>query len=240
MLRKNRGQSFGGIWVFPGGKVEPGDERPGRARRRTTTPAAPRCARRPRRPALALDDADLVPFAHWVPPEEAPKRFSTWFFVAALPAGAADVVVDGGEIGDHVWTTPAGALERHAAGEVELAPPTWVTLHSLAEVGRPDGRRRAGPRASDGRLLLHAHRRHVDDQLVAVWAPDAGYESGDLDAPGPRHRLVMATPAAGRSNAAPDRLASPCAIELAEVGARRSRAREVDADLVDARRRGRP
>ena len=27
--------------------------------------------------------------------------------------------------------------------------------------------------------------------LVAVWAPDAAYESGDLAAPGPRHRLVM-------------------------------------------------
>ena len=30
--------------------------------------------------------------------------------------------------------------------------------------------------------------------LVAVWAGDAGYESGDVDAPGSRHRLVMANP----------------------------------------------
>ena len=27
--------------------------------------------------------------------------------------------------------------------------------------------------------------------LVTVWAPDAAYETGDLDGPGPRHRLVM-------------------------------------------------
>ena len=25
MLRKNRGQAFGGMWVFPGGKVDPDD-----------------------------------------------------------------------------------------------------------------------------------------------------------------------------------------------------------------------
>jgi hypothetical protein len=33
----------------------------------------------------------------------------------------------------------------------------------------------------------------VDDDgvLVAVWAPDVGYDSGDVSAAGPRHRLVM-------------------------------------------------
>jgi hypothetical protein len=30
-----------------------------------------------------------------------------------------------------------------------------------------------------------------DGVLVAVWAPDAGYDTGDLSAAGPRHRLVM-------------------------------------------------
>jgi hypothetical protein len=27
--------------------------------------------------------------------------------------------------------------------------------------------------------------------MAALWAGDAGYESGDADAPGPRHRLWM-------------------------------------------------
>jgi hypothetical protein len=30
------------------------------------------------------------------------------------------------------------------------------------------------------------------DDLVALWHGDAGYESGDAAADGPRHRLVMA------------------------------------------------
>ena len=181
MLRKNAGQSFGGMWVFPGGRLEPDDDGP--------AAAAVREAQEETGLDLARDD--LVPFAHWVPPEGAPKRFATWFFLAALPPGAADVVVDGGEIGDHVWTSPADALERHAAGEVELAPPTWVTLHSLAEAVSPED---ALARARREEIAYFSTRiRGHGEALLAVWAPDAAYEGGDVDAAGPRHRLVMAT-----------------------------------------------
>ena len=31
----------------------------------------------------------------------------------------------------------------------------------------------------------------LDDRMMAMWQGDAGYESGDPDAPGARHRLVM-------------------------------------------------
>lgn len=187
MLRKNRGQAFGGLWVFPGGKVEPGDERPAAdevddARRAAVREAAEETG-------LVLAGEDLVPFAHWSPPPEAPKRFSTWFFVAAVPADGQAVVVDGGEIGDHVWTTPAGALERHAAGEVGLVPPTWVTLHSLAEAVSPDD---AVTRARREPIAFYSTRIvGQGEALVAMWSPDAGYDTGDLDAPGARHRLTM-------------------------------------------------
>ena len=135
MLEKSRGQTFGGAWVFPGGKVEPGDEAPDAAEVDDARRAAVREAAE--ETGIALGDADLVPFAHWLAPLQAPKRFSTWFFVAEQPADAADVVVDGGEIGDHRWATPAEALARHAAGDVELLPPTWITLHELAGAASP-------------------------------------------------------------------------------------------------------
>ena len=185
MLRKNSGQVFGGMWVFPGGRVEEGDGSGDDATRNAAVREAEE------ETGMALVPADLVPFAHWVPPPEAPKRFDTWFFLVAVPAGAGEIVVDGGEIGDHVWTTPATALARHAAGEIDLAPPTWVTLHRLAE-STDVSSAVAAARAGD---VEHFATRigGIDDDLVAVWDPDAGYETGDLSLPGPRHRLVMAT-----------------------------------------------
>ena len=187
MLRKNRGQAFGGMWVFPGGKVEPDDGPAGGPEEEIARHAAIREAAE--ETGVVLDDAELVPLAHWVPPEDAPKRFSTWFFVAALPEGAAEVVVDGGEIGDHVWTTPQAALDRHAAREVELAPPTWITLWRLAQATSADGVLEA---ARTGEVARHFTRVVFDDDvLVTLWEPDAAYRSGDLAAPGARNRLRM-------------------------------------------------
>ncbi len=183
MLRKTKGQAFGGLWVFPGGRVEPGDGDGFDGARQ----AAVREARE--ETGLSLDATELLPFAHWFPPPEAPRRFATWFFLAALPAGAAEVIVDGGEIGDHVWTTPSAALERHRSGEIKMVPPTWVTLHRLVDLADMA----AALSDAQDRDLEHFSTHMVDDDgvLVAVWAPDAGYGSGDLTAPGPRHRLVM-------------------------------------------------
>jgi 8-oxo-dGTP pyrophosphatase MutT (NUDIX family) len=189
MLEKNRGQAFGGMWVFPGGKVDEGDTRPGDdeelavARRAAVREAAEETG-------LILAAEDLVPFSHWVPPLEAARRFSTWFFVAVLPDGLGDVVVDGGEIGDHVWTTVPAVMARHAAGEVELAPPTWMSLWWVSQHGDAEATVAAARRLPQiARHFTHVH--FIDGVLVTVWEPDAGYDSGDLDAAGPRNRLHM-------------------------------------------------
>jgi 8-oxo-dGTP pyrophosphatase MutT (NUDIX family) len=187
MLRKNRGQAFGGHWVFPGGRVEPGDGSPGASEQKAAQHAAVREAAE--ETGVVLRGAELIPFGIWVPPLEAPKRFSTWFFVAALPEGAEEVVIDGGEIGDHVWEAPQAALDRHAAGEVELVPPTWITLWQLAQSDSVEG---ALDWARTTDIRRHATRMVNDSGvLVALWEPDAGYESGDLTIAGPRNRLRM-------------------------------------------------
>ena len=85
---------------------------------------------------------------------------------------------------------PADALARRDALEIELAPPTWMTLHYLARVRRRSTsswptRTRASP-ATTRRTWARATAG-----LAAMWPGDAGYESGDVDAPGPRHRLWM-------------------------------------------------
>ena len=183
MLRKTRGQAFGGMWVFPGGRVEAGDGT-GLAGARA---AAVREAAE--ETGLVLGAGDLVPFAHWMPPAEAPRRYATWFFLAGLPEGAAEVIVDGGEIGDHVWTRPAAALDRHRAGEIDLVPPTWMTLRRIA--GLPDVAAALADVAAAEVVRFATRVADSDGTLVTLWAPDAAYETGDLAAPGPRHRLVM-------------------------------------------------
>jgi 8-oxo-dGTP pyrophosphatase MutT (NUDIX family) len=183
MLHKTAGQSFGEHWVFPGGRLEPDDGEGPEGRKR----AAVREARE--ETGLELDERDLVPLSHWMPPVETRKRFSTWFFLARLPEGARDVVIDGGEIGDQMWTTAAAAIDRHRRGEAQLAPPTWVTLHWVSEATSVDD---AFARATGE--VEHFTSRFVDDDgmLVALWVPDAAYETGDLSLAGPRHRLRMA------------------------------------------------
>ncbi len=182
MLRKNAQLAFGGMWVFPGGRVEPsdGDDEVG-ARRAAAREAAEEAD-------LAVDPEVLVPFAHWTPPPGAPKRFATWFFLAPAPRGV--VTIDGGEIHEHVWVTPATALERHAAGEIELAPPTWVTLHRLTRAASVED---AVAEARAGTIEYFTTAIRVGDagELVALWHGDVAYEGGDLDAIGTRHRLLM-------------------------------------------------
>lgn len=69
-------------------------------------------------------------FAFWITPREVRKRFSTRFFVAAMPAGQ-DAVHCGTEVTDSRWMTPAGALEESRAGRIEIPHPTIRTLKRL-------------------------------------------------------------------------------------------------------------
>lgn len=56
---------------------------------------------------LAVDA--LIPFAHWVTPTFMPKRFDTYFYVAAAPAGQLGRH-DGSESVDSVWVNPLEAI----------------------------------------------------------------------------------------------------------------------------------
>src|SRR5262249_24892682 len=53
--------------------------------------------------SLALDA--LIPYAHWITPEGMPKRFDTWFFLAAAPPDQLGMH-DGLESTDSVWVSP--------------------------------------------------------------------------------------------------------------------------------------
>jgi 8-oxo-dGTP pyrophosphatase MutT (NUDIX family) len=79
---------------------------------------------------LALDL--LVPYAHWITPEGMPKRFDTWFFLAAAPhehIGAHD----GKESTDSIWVSPREALEGGESGRFKLPFPTTRNLIRLGK-----------------------------------------------------------------------------------------------------------
>ena len=103
---------------------------------------------------------------------------------------ASTIQVDGGEIEEHMWLKPQDALHRHAKNEIDLAPPTWVSLHQLSEHDDVDS------------LLMHFTKQDAEffetriayaenGVRVAMWHGDAGYETTDALVNGCRHRLVM-------------------------------------------------
>src|ERR1700712_1149009 len=79
---------------------------------------------------LALDE--LVPYAHWITPEGMPKRFDTWFFLAATPPEQAGAH-DGKESTDSIWVSPREALAGGESGRFKLPFPTTRNLIRLGK-----------------------------------------------------------------------------------------------------------
>lgn len=188
MLRRSTQVSFvAGMWVFPGGRVDDAD-RTGLAPDDELEAARRAAVREAREEAgLVICPQALIPFSHWTPPAITPKRYLTWFFIGTAPGGT--VAVDRSEIHDHAWMRPADALRQRNAGQLQLAPPTWVTLHELA--GWPHVT--AALAAAAERTPEHFETRVAvtSDGPVALWHGDAGHADGDAMKPGPRHRLWL-------------------------------------------------
>src|SRR5262245_7543115 len=130
-IQRNASTAFGGMWAFPGGVIEEEDVPPGAEP--DPLAAARRAAVREAREEVALevDENSLVFWSHWLPPDIAPRRFSTWFFLAPASAAHDAVTIDGHEVDDHRWIRPADALDLQRRREITLAPPTLVTLDLL-------------------------------------------------------------------------------------------------------------
>lgn len=84
-----------------------------------------------REEGLQLPLDALASFAHWITPERSPRRFDTYFFLAAAPVGV-EARHDGSEAVDSAWLHPDSALADAAAGSRPILFPTRATLSKLA------------------------------------------------------------------------------------------------------------
>jgi 8-oxo-dGTP pyrophosphatase MutT (NUDIX family) len=181
MLQRSKGGAFGGFWVFPGGKVDATDA--------DELETAVREAKE--ESGLELDPAGFVRFSHWTPPKAEMRRFATWFFLARAPhANDQSVEVDQGEIVRHEWLTPAETLARRDRGEIELAPPTFVSLFVLAQSPTVDHALNIAaqrvPEYYDVNILKGQGR------AFCVYAGDVAYDDAELlFTEGPLHRLEI-------------------------------------------------
>ena len=187
LMRRSSQLSFAeGAWVFPGGRIDPDDYPEPDDHMGAAVRAAVREAHE--EAGLHIAAETLEYYSHWIPPPQAPRRFSTWFFVARAPEG--EVVVDQGEILEHTWCRPSHALTLADRREIELLPPTWMTLHDLVQFTTVDELlstvRTRGPLAYATKMVTTANGP------AALWDGDVAFDDDtEPEAHGPLHRLVM-------------------------------------------------
>ncbi len=187
MLRRNPASSFlGDHWVFPGGAVE---EQDGLLSKPVSDDTFKRAAVREtfEEAGVKVDQNELVPFSRWIAPAITAKRFDTVFYLAASDSNGVDI--DCQEIVESVWMSAEEALRKHQQGELKMMPPTLVTLieinnhqhvSDILDTYRKNSIKVFKPKASK-----------LGRQLVMLYEGDAGYQSGDPNIEGDRHRCQL-------------------------------------------------
>jgi 8-oxo-dGTP pyrophosphatase MutT (NUDIX family) len=122
------------------------------------------------RRGLVLRSDLLGAWAAWCTPEFEPRRFRTWFFVAALPSGqrTRDVSRESSSV---LWSSALGACDAVDAEEIGMMPPTYVTCLEIAQYADPAAVLAASP-ARDMTMFTPTvdpdHRMSVPDRAVPL------------------------------------------------------------------------
>ncbi|MGK5696240.1 NUDIX hydrolase [Streptomyces sp. URMC 128] len=118
------------------------------------------------RRGLVLRSDLLGAWTRWITPEFEARRYDTWFFVAALPAGQRTRNAST-EADRTVWIAPGEAAAGYDKGELLMMPPTIATLRQLTAYETAAQALAAAP-ARDLTPVL-ATARLVDGEIVLSW-----------------------------------------------------------------------
>jgi 8-oxo-dGTP pyrophosphatase MutT (NUDIX family) len=166
LKRTEEAKFMPGVWVFPGGGVDPGDgEGEGGYRA---------CAVRELAEEAAIElpaDEELVLFSRWITPEVISRRFDAWFFLALAPAHTPPKP-DGVETVEASWFEPRAALEAQKAGKLVLAFPTIAQLELLSEFATADAALDAYRGRSIQPILPKVIGTREDHRVVLPGDPD--------------------------------------------------------------------
>lgn len=187
LLKRNKALKFAaGLWVFPGGKIEPDEIKQSKDDIAAAKLAAVRETKE--EADIDIDINNLLLFSHWTTPAIEPRRYATWFFFADVSGRDLTVQIDDSEIKNHSWVNPQKALDKVRTGGLAMMPPTYISLQRI----------RKCKTVAEASLLLNQIDpiyilpvlRMKEGKMVCMYEGDAGYESGDADMVGPRHRLI--------------------------------------------------
>lgn len=122
-----------------------------------------------------LNCAALNYFSFWITPEALPKRYSTRFFLAAMPEGQ-NALHCGGELTESCWITAQDALASERDGSMSMHFPTIKTLESLADYESTDALLHwAATRAAEGVPCIFPEiGKRNDESRIIVEGHDAG------------------------------------------------------------------
>ena len=122
---------------------------------------------------LRLAADRLVHFAHWITPENLPKRFDTHFFLAKAPEDHL-ATHDGYESVDSVWIQPSEAFEDAEAGRRSIIFPT---LRNVAKLAQSKTTEEAIKRAGNDKIITVLPKMETrPDGVYLSIPPEAGYD----------------------------------------------------------------
>ncbi|GAB1328440.1 NUDIX hydrolase [Streptomyces sennicomposti] len=124
------------------------------------------------RRGLTLRSDLLGAWTRWITPEFEPRRYDTWFFVAALPEGQRTRNAST-EADRTVWIRPQDAAAGYDRGELVMMPPTIATLRQLIPYASPAEALAAAPDRDLTPVLARA--RLEGGEVVLSWPGHAEF-----------------------------------------------------------------